>query len=91
MEYYQRHLWKPECCHGCCGDANRPGQFTLAIRYSGEEGQTREPANQQTGRVNEVRPEVQDFSSPDNCIVQDKLDVSEVPTRPEMDENDCEY
>jgi hypothetical protein len=91
MEDYQGHLRKPECCHGCCGDANRPCQFALAIRNTSEEGQTGEPANQQTGRVNEVRPEVENFGSPDNRIVQDILDVGKVSTRAEMDEDDSEY
>jgi hypothetical protein len=36
-------------------------------------------------------PEVEDFCSPDNCIVQNILDVSEVSTRAKMDEDDSEY
>jgi hypothetical protein len=90
MENYQGHLWKPKRCHGCCGNANGPRQFALTIRYPGEEGQTGEPANQQTGCVNEVCPEVQFFCSPHNRIVQNILDVSEVSTRAEMNEDDSE-
>jgi len=91
MEDDQGHLRQPECCHGCCGDPDRPCQFTLAIRYPSEEGQAGESADQQTGRVDEVCPEVQYFRSPDNRIVQNILDVSEVSTRAEMDEDDSEY
>ena len=91
MEDDQGDLWKPECCHGCCGDANCPRQFALTIRYPSEEGQAGESADQQTGRVDEVCPEVQYFRSPDNRIVQNILDVSEVSTRAEMDEDDSEY
>jgi len=91
MENDQGHLRKPECCHCCCGDSNRPGQFALAIGYPGKECQTGESANQQTGRIDEVRPEVENFGSPDYCIVQNILDVSKVSTRAEMDQNDSEY
>jgi len=90
VEDYQGHLWKPESCHGRCGDTNRPCQLSLAIRYSSEKGQTGEPANQQTGCVDEVGPEVQDFGSPNNRIVQNILDISKVSTRAKMDENDGE-
>ena len=63
----------------------------MPIRYPSEERQTGEPANQQTGRVDEVCPEVQNFRFPDSRIVQDILDVSEVSTRAEMDEDDSKY
>jgi hypothetical protein len=38
-----------------------------------------------------VCPEVQNFRFPDSRIVQDILDVSEVSTRAEMDEDDSKY
>lgn len=90
MEDDQEELWEVGRKDEYGSAADGPGEFGMLVRNACIERKAGQSADDQGGGVDDMGGEVEDFGHVDRGIVQNVLDIHEVPPRAQMDEDEAE-